>query len=139
MKLIVGIGNPQEELKNTKHNLGFIVIDYLIQKFNLEKLVKKKFDGLYIKTENFILLKPQISVNNSGICVKQFVDYYNISQENLLIIFDDFTLPFGKVRFRKKYSNSSHNGIKNIIINLNNFNYLQRLKIGIGYNNNEFF
>jgi len=131
MKLIVGLGNPGREYLMTRHNLGFLVIDQLAQKLGV-KLAKKKFQGLYYKTNEFILLKPQTYMNNSGECISDFMSYWQIPQENLLVIYDDIALPLEKFRYREQGSDGGHNGIKNIIERLG-ANKFKRLRVGIGY------
>jgi PTH1 family peptidyl-tRNA hydrolase len=99
MKLIVGLGNPGKEHENTRHNLGFAVIDQLAAKLNVE-LNKKKFNGLYYQSTKYILLKPQTYMNNSGECIVAFLNYFHIPVDNLLVIYDDIALPVGSFRYR---------------------------------------
>jgi PTH1 family peptidyl-tRNA hydrolase len=131
MKLIVGLGNPGKEYENTRHNLGFVVIDQLANKLNVE-LNKKKFNGLYYQTQDYILLKPQTYMNNSGECIVAFLNYFQIELDNLLVIYDDIALPVGKFRYRLQGSAGGHNGVKNIIELLGS-KHFKRLRIGIGY------
>ncbi|CAG8447780.1 11333_t:CDS:2 [Racocetra fulgida] len=114
MKLIVGLGNPGKEYENTRHNLGFIIVDRLVQKLNVE-LSKKKFNGLYCRTSEYILLQPQNYMNNSGECIRAFLNYFRIPVDNLLVIYDDIALPLGKFRYRSQGSAGGHNGVKDII------------------------
>jgi len=134
MKLIVGLGNPGKEYENTRHNLGFQIIDYLANKLNLE-LKKEKSKGLYAKinclNQETILLKPLTHMNNSGECVRNFVNYFQIPVENILIVYDDLALTLGKFRYRLQGSSGGHNGIKNIIECLGTQKF-KRLKVGIG-------
>ena len=131
MKLIVGLGNPGQEYENTRHNLGFWIIDYLASKLNIE-LNKKKFNGLYCQNSKYILLKPQTYMNNSGECIVSFLNYFRIPLDNLLIIYDDIALPLGKFRYRGQGSDGGHNGVKNIVELLGSKNF-KRLRVGIGY------
>ncbi|RHZ35567.1 aminoacyl-tRNA hydrolase [endosymbiont GvMRE of Glomus versiforme] len=135
MKLIVGLGNPGKEYENTRHNLGFQVVEYLANKLGI-KLTKKKFNGLYCLTnyaeKEFVLLEPQTYMNNSGECVSAFRNYFQIPLENVLVIYDDLALPLGKFRFRPQGSGGGHNGIKNVIELLKSNNF-KRLRIGVGY------
>ena len=131
MKLMVGLGNPGAEYQNTRHNLGFAVIDQLANQLKVE-LNKKKFNGLYCKTGEYILLKPQTYMNNSGECVAAFLNYFQIPLDNLLIIYDDIALPLGNFRYRFQGSAGGHNGIKNLIEKLGTTKF-KRLKVGIGY------
>jgi len=127
----VGLGNPDQEYLGTRHNLGFQVIDQLAQKLNV-KLNKIKFSGCYYQNEDFILLKPQTYMNNSGECVFTFFHYFAIPIDNLLVVYDDINLPVGKFRYRCQGSDGGHNGMKNIIKCLGTKNF-KRLRVGIGY------
>lgn len=133
MKLIVGLGNPGREYENTRHNIGFIVLDKIANKLN-ENYSNNKFDGLYfmknINNEKVIFLKPQKYMNLSGEVVSKFINYFHIDISDILIICDDLDLPSGKIRIRKKGSSGGHNGLKNIFLKLGSDN-LKRLKIGI--------
>lgn len=134
MYLIVGLGNPEREYGNTRHNMGFDTINKLSKKYNIE-VSKNKFQGLYgkgeIEQEKIILLKPQTYMNLSGICIKQFVDFYKIEQEKILVIYDDMDIELGKIKIRKKGSSGGHNGMKSIIHELGTEEF-QRIRIGIG-------
>ena len=136
MKLIVGLGNPGKEYENTRHNIGFIFIDYFAEK-NKITIDKEKFNGLYtqitINNEKVILLKPLSYMNLSGEVVRKFVDYFKIDINNILIISDDLDMNFGKLRLRPDGSSGGHNGLKNIALNLNTESF-KRLKIGISNN-----
>lgn len=134
MKLIVGLGNPGKEYENTRHNLGFIIIDNLAQELKIE-LNKKKFNGLYYQTSEYILLKPQNYMNNSGQCIVAFLSYFRIPLDDLLVIYDDIALPVGKFRYRQQGSDGGHNGIKNIIEMVGS-KFFKRLRVGIGYERN---
>ena len=131
MKLIVGLGNPGKEYENTRHNLGFIIIGQLANKLNVE-LNKKKFNGLYCQTSEYILLKPQTYMNNSGECIVAFLNFFRIPLDNLLVIYDDIAFPLGKYRYRCQGSAGGHNGVKNIIELLGSKDF-KRLRVGIGY------
>lgn len=136
MKLIVGLGNPGKEYKNTRHNIGFDVIDLYIKERNFS-LNKNKFDGIYtqevINGEKVIFLEPQKYMNLSGEVVRKFVDYFDISIENILVIQDDLDQPVGKIKLKRNSSSGGHNGIKNIEQHLGTKDY-KRLKIGISNN-----
>jgi PTH1 family peptidyl-tRNA hydrolase len=134
MKLIVGLGNPGKEYENTRHNLGFVIIDQLANKLNVE-LNKKKFNGFYGQTSEYIFLKPQTYMNNSGECISAFMNYFRIPLTNLLVIYDDIALPLGKFRYRCQGSDGGHNGMKNVIKLLGSKNF-KRLRVGIGYGQN---
>lgn len=130
MKLIVGLGNPGKEYENTRHNVGFMVLDKLCNNSKWST----KFNGLYIQQvineEKVILLKPQSYMNLSGGVVRKFVDYFDIDLADILVIQDDLDLELAKPRIKIDSSSGGHNGIKDIIANLNSKNFL-RLKIGI--------
>ena len=126
MKLIVGLGNPGKEYDNTRHNIGFIVLD----KYLGNVKYKKKFNGEYYENGNVIYLKPQTYMNNSGECVSKFIKYYNINLEDLLVIQDDLDIEIGKYKFKENSSSGGHNGIKSIINNLGTNSFF-RMKVGI--------
>lgn len=128
MKLIVGLGNPGKEYENTRHNIGFMVLDHYLKN---EKW-KEKFEGLYVKKDNVIFLKPQTYMNNSGFSVRKFVDFYKIDLEDILVIQDDLDLDFNTFKLKKNSSSGGHNGIKSIISCLNSDSF-GRLKIGIAH------
>lgn len=134
MFLVVGLGNPEEEYSNTRHNMGFDTINELAKKFHLE-IKKKKFEGLYEKTnieqKDVILLKPQTYMNLSGNSIKQVMDFYKIPVENIVVIYDDMDIEKGVVKIRKKGGAGSHNGMKSIIQQLQSTDFL-RIRIGIG-------
>ncbi len=134
MKLIVGLGNPEKKYDNTRHNIGFMVLDNYLGKVDY----KSKFNGLYyeknINNEKVIFLKPQTYMNNSGLSVFEFVNFYKISFKDILIIHDDLDLDVGMIKFKFNSSSGGHNGIKSII-NCLGCQEFSRLKIGI---NNEY-
>jgi len=135
LKLIVGLGNPGKEYENTRHNIGFMVIDNYLKN---EKF-KTKFNGMYLKkvinNEEVIFLKPLSYMNLSGEVVKKYVDYFKINLSDLLIISDDLDMPCFKIKLKYKGSSGGHNGLKNIIQNINTEEF-KRLKIGISNNLN---
>ena len=134
MKLIVGLGNPGKEYAGTRHNCGFMVIDRLASKLNVD-VDQNKFKGLYAKVkyhgEDIILLKPQTYMNLSGESVNAVMNFFKIDKEDLLVIYDDLDMPVGKLRLRKTGSAGGHNGIKNIIAHLNSQDF-KRIRVGIG-------
>ncbi len=136
MKLIVGLGNPGEEYNNTRHNIGFILIDEFLNKHNL-KTEKEKFSGKYVDTiinkEKIYFLKPQTFMNLSGTCVLDFINYYKINIEDILVIHDDIDSDLGIIRLKQKGSCGGHNGIRNIIDLLGTEDF-KRLKIGVSKN-----
>ena len=136
MYLIVGIGNIGQEYTNTRHNVGFMMLDYYTNFKNIY-FSKKKFCGLYaediIENEKIIYLKPESYVNLSGEVIKKYVDFYKIPIKNILIIVDDINLEIGKLRLREKGSSGGHNGLKNIFLHLGTEN-IKRLRIGVSNN-----
>ena len=136
MKLIVGLGNPGKEYEKTRHNMGFLCIDYFAKKNNVE-INKNKFDGLYTeliyKQEKILLLKPMKYINLSGEVIKKYIDFYKIDVNDILIISDDLDMPFGKLKLKYKGSSGGHNGLKNIEQHLKTQEY-KRIKIGISNN-----
>jgi len=136
MKLIVGLGNPGMEYEKTRHNIGFMILDNYCKKNNL-KFSSNMFDGLYIKTiingEHVIFLKPQKYMNLSGEVVRNYVNYFKIDLNDILIINDDLDIILGKYKLKASGSSGGHNGLKNIELNLGTKNY-KRLKIGISNN-----
>ena len=138
MKLVVGLGNPGKEYENTRHNVGFDVIDNYLSSKKIQ-INKNKFDGLYVDTtindEKVIFLKPQKYMNLSGEVIKEFVNFFKIDIQDILIIEDDLDTELGKIKIKYKGSSGGHNGLKDIEKNLNTKNY-KRLKIGISNNKN---
>lgn len=136
MKLIVGLGNPGNEYENTRHNVGFMVLDSFLYKYNI-KNYKEKFSGIYyeinIAGEKCILLKPQKYMNLSGEVVRDFVKFFKIDINDILIISDDLDMSCGKIKLKFSGSSGGHNGLKNIELHLGTKNY-KRLKIGIENN-----
>ena len=136
MKLIVGLGNPGKEYENTRHNVGFNIIDLYLSSHNL-KLDKDKFKGKYTKTninnEEVIFLEPQTFMNNSGESIRAIMDFYKIDIEDLLVIQDDLDMDLGRIKLRGKSNSGGHNGIKSIESNLGT-NDFKRLKVGISNN-----
>ncbi|MHC0039263.1 aminoacyl-tRNA hydrolase [Pseudoneobacillus sp. C159] len=133
MKLIVGLGNPGKQYERTRHNVGFDVIDVLAKELNIE-LDQLKFKGLFgmgmVGGEKVLLLKPLTYMNLSGESILAVADFYNIPDEQLVVIYDDLDLPVGKLRLRQKGSAGGHNGIKSTIAHLGTQEF-NRIRIGI--------
>lgn len=132
MKMIVGLGNPGKQYERTRHNSGFMAIDKVAEKLNLN-IDKKEFAALTTKNNQVILVKPQTYMNNSGEAVSQIMKYYHIDINDLLIIYDDLDLKYGQLRLRLKGSSGGHNGIKSIINYIHSENF-KRIRIGIEKN-----
>ena len=130
--LIVGLGNIGSDYTNTRHNIGFKVVDYLASVNGASFETKKLGDiaTFRFKGRVFILLKPNTYMNLSGKAVKYWIDKYTITQENLLIVTDDLNLPFGSLRLKTKGSDGGHNGLKDIQDKLQTSQY-NRLRFGI--------
>lgn len=135
MYVIVGLGNPKKEYDNTRHNIGFDVIDALAD-VNRIGVSEKKHKALIgkgmIAGQKVILAKPQTFMNLSGESVRELTDYYKVDETTeLIVIADDISLDVGQLRIRKKGSAGGHNGLKNIILHLGHDSF-QRIKIGVG-------
>lgn len=132
--LIVGLGNPDKKYEETRHNIGFMVLDLYCKKHDI-RLETNDFFALYTKTKTYdkevIFAKPMTYMNNSGIAVFELVKFYKIKPENILIIHDDLDLEVGEIRLKPKGSSGGHNGLKSIFSNLQTEN-IKRIKIGIG-------
>ena len=139
MKLIVGLGNPGKEYEKTRHNIGFDVINLIAKENNIE-VNKNKFNGLYgsgiIENEKVILLKPQTFMNLSGNSIIQFVNFYKIELDHIIIICDDLDTEIGKIRIRKKGGPGTHNGMKSTVEALNSQDFA-RVRVGIGMPENK--
>jgi len=132
--VIVGLGNPGKNYVETRHNVGFKVIDLLAERNNIQ-INRIKFKSVYgeglIGDKKVILLKPQTYMNNSGIAVREIVDFYKIPVEDIIVIVDDIDIGFADLRIRPKGSAGSHNGMKSIIYHIQDDKF-PRVKIGIG-------
>lgn len=135
MYIIVGLGNPGKDYVNTRHNIGFEVIDKLANKENISVLEKKHKAIIgkgIVAGQKCILAKPQTFMNLSGESVRQLIDYYKVDEETeLIVISDDISLEPGQLRIRKKGSAGGHNGLKNIIAHLGHDTFV-RVKMGVG-------
>jgi len=136
MKLIVGLGNPGKEYVNTRHNIGFNLLDVIASdkglNFDSEKF-NAKYTEVNIFGERVILIKPLSYMNLSGIVVRKYMDYFKISKDDILVIQDDLDMVLGKIKFVYNSSSGGHNGIKNIEEQISTREYV-RLKIGISNN-----
>ena len=130
MKLIVGLGNPGKEYELTRHNIGFMALDHFLGNVTFKKKNNALFYEKNINDEKVIFLKPITFMNDSGSAVKYFLNYFNISIEDLLVIYDDMDFDLGNFKLRKFGSSAGHNGIKSIIANLNTEDF-KRIRIGI--------
>ena len=133
MLLFVGLGNPNPNNKNNRHNVGFHVIDAINQKFKLSKQ-KPKFKGLLttgtIEEQKVYAIKPLTFMNSSGICIKELAEYFKIEVKNIFVFHDDMDIDVGKVKVKFGGSSAGHNGIESIDKNIGK-NY-SRIRIGVG-------
>ena len=131
--LIVGLGNPGQKYEHTRHNMGFLTVDLLAEKLGV-KLNKVKFKAAYNIVKfagcKCLVMKPQTYMNLSGESVREAAQFYKIPPERVLVIYDDVSLPVGKLRVRPSGSAGGHNGIKNIIAHLGTQSF-PRVKIGV--------
>ncbi len=134
IKLIIGLGNPGEKYAETRHNLGFMLLDKLLSGMQLER---KSGQGEYYVAQHISgdrkirLIWPTTYMNRSGVAVTQAMENYEVGPENLLLIFDDFNIPLGTIRIRTKGSHGGHNGMESVIYHLETEDIL-RLRLGIG-------
>lgn len=136
IKLIVGLGNPEDKYVNTRHNIGYKVIDNLVKEYLTWPSIdffNRYFEGdLCIGYKELVyLLKPTTGMNNSGISIAKTIKELNIQPSQVLVVYDDISLPFGTIRLREGGSAGGHNGIKSIIKELQTEEF-NRLKLGIG-------
>ena len=133
MLLFVGLGNPTPDSENNRHNIGFKIIDALNKKFSLSKQ-KPKFKGLLttgnIESEKIYAIKPLTFMNNSGICIRELIEYFKIDSKEVIVFHDDLDIEFGKVKAKFAGSSAGHNGIESIDKFIGK-DY-SRVRIGIG-------
>ena len=134
MYIIAGLGNPGKKYENTKHNIGFITLDFLAERNDI-KINKIKHKALvgegFISGRKVLLVKPQTYMNLSGNSVREVMEYYREDIERLIVVYDDVDIPMGRLRIRKKGSAGTHNGMKSIIYDLQDDGF-PRVRIGIG-------
>lgn len=134
MYLVIGLGNPEEQYAKTRHNMGFSTINKIAEKYHIT-LEKKKFDAIYedtrIEGEKVILVKPQTYMNLSGTSVRQFVQFYKIPTDHVVIIYDDIDIEKGVIKIRKKGGPGNHNGMKSVVQEIGS-NAFPRIRVGIG-------
>lgn len=133
IKLVVGLGNPGKEYENTRHNMGFMVLDEIAKEYGITKWKSRNgalYFDTYIDMSRVIFLKPQKYINLSGDVLIEFVRFFDINIEDIIVISDDLDLPLGSIKLKLKGSSGGHNGLKNIEANLKTNEY-KRIKIGI--------
>ena len=134
MKCIVGLGNPGNRYRFTRHNIGFLAIEFLIDKFKAKHFEGNSLYECYqtsLIEEPVLFIMPQTYMNNSGTAVREVLQKHELSAADVLILYDDFQLPFGTLRLRPKGSDGGHNGLSSIIYHLEN-DLVPRLRIGVG-------
>ena len=129
MKLIVGLGNPGNQYNFTRHNVGFLVLDYYFKIRGLKWNETPKFGAIYKKVDDVIFIKPQKYYNETGKVVAEYARYYKVTTSNILVICDNFDLEFGKVRYRATGAAGGNNGLKSIDAALKNADY-PRIRVG---------
>lgn len=134
MYIIAGLGNPGRKYVGTRHNMGFEALDAVASKYKID-IKKAKFNAIYgegnIEGEKVVLVKPQTFMNLSGESIREFKSWYKVENSQIIIIYDDVSLPVGKMRIRAKGSAGGHNGMKSIIYQLGSEDF-PRIKIGVG-------
>jgi len=130
MFLIAGLGNPGEKYKNTRHNVGFLVIDEITKNANTTTINNTNFKSITLKSNNSIFAKPQTFMNLSGESILSIADYYGIENKDIIIIHDDLDLPFGSVKFKIGGGHGGHNGLRSIDSHIG-ADYI-RVRVGIG-------
>lgn len=133
MKLIVGLGNPDKQYDNTRHNVGFMLLDYVFgnDKFSLNKKMNAMEYITNIDGEKVVVIKPTTYMNLSGDAVSKYINFYKLNASDILVIQDDLDMPLGRVKLISNHGDGGHNGIKDVILKIGSKNFL-RLKIGIG-------
>ena len=133
MKVIVGFGNPGHKYNFTRHNFGFLALDFYAKVHKLEWQDKPKFSAIITKDEerDLLLVKAQTFYNDVGVSLRTIMDFYKLKPQDFLLICDDFNLPFGQVRFRERGSAGGNNGLKSAIAHLGTEDF-PRLRLGTG-------
>jgi len=130
MYLIAGLGNPGDKYKQTRHNIGFLVIDEITKNLSYTNITNQNFQSITKKNLSTIYAKPQTFMNLSGESILNIVEYYNIPNENIIIVHDDLDLPFGTVKFKIGGGHGGHNGLRSIDSHIGK-DYI-RVRVGIG-------
>jgi len=134
MKVVAGLGNPGRKYEGTRHNVGFDVVDELSKRWRIETS-RRRFNSQFgdgrIRDERVLLLKPQTYMNLSGRAVREALTFYKLASAALLVVVDDMALPLGRLRIRSKGSGGSHNGLNNVIDEIDTEEFA-RLRVGIG-------
>lgn len=131
MKLVIGLGNPGNQYNFTRHNSGFLALDFYFKLHNVSFESKPRLGALWGRTDDVIFIKPQDYYNDSGRAVQEFMCFYKIPTSDILVVCDDFYLDFGKTRYRSSGSSGGNNGLKSIISTIGTEDFA-RLRIGTG-------
>ena len=132
MKVIVGLGNPGDEYRDTRHNVGFMVVDAIARRHGLAWRHRDQMSfAKHFGTDGFMVAKPQTFMNLSGFAVAQFAGYYGVDTADLLVVVDEVDLPLGRLRARARGSAGTHNGLKSVVEQLGTTDFA-RLRVGIG-------
>ncbi|MCL4365641.1 aminoacyl-tRNA hydrolase [Patescibacteria group bacterium] len=136
MKLLIGLGNPGEKYVDTRHNLGFMIVDELAEKMDngqwtMDKKFKSEIFNCQLSTINCMIVKPQTYMNNSGMAVKLLADYYKIPAEDIIVVYDELDLPLGKIKVRIGGSAAGHHGVESIMDVLKTDKFI-RVRLGVG-------
>lgn len=129
MKAIIGLGNPTPQYKTTRHNTGFLIMDEILRAHNIT--LSEKFDAYFGKSGDVLYLLPLTYMNLSGRAIAQMMNFYKLTNKDILVIYDDATIEFGTFRLKKNGSFGGHNGIKSIINSIGTQDF-DRLKVGVG-------
>ncbi len=134
IKLVIGLGNPGREYENTRHNVGFMVIDALVKRLKAKRLGKQCLSELFkgkVLGREVLLAKPLTYMNNSGLAVVNLLEEFSLEPQNMIVVYDDLDLPVGMTRLRLEGSSGGHKGMESIIKNIKTQKF-PRLRIGIG-------
>ncbi len=131
MKLIVGLGNPETKYNWTRHNTGFLALDFYFKVHHLSWEGKPRYGAIFARKDDILFVKPQDYYNESGLAVQKFVNFYKIPLSEILVICDDFNLEFGKIRYRQSGSAGGNNGLKSITKSLGTESFA-RIRVGTG-------
>ncbi len=129
MKAIIGLGNPEEKYRKTRHNTGFLIVDEILRANDIT--LSDKFNSFFAKKGEILYLLPKTYMNLSGRAVVELINFYKLSNKDILVIYDDATIDFGVFRLKKEGSFGGHNGIKSIINSIGT-SVFDRLKVGVG-------
>jgi PTH1 family peptidyl-tRNA hydrolase len=133
LKLLIGLGNPGKDYRETRHNVGFWVVDEIAKRRGLEWKTASMTDAMTAKSfgaTSFMLAKPLTYMNASGPAVRVLADYFGVEPSDVLVIYDDIDLPFGKLRIRPKGSAGTHNGMRSVVAHLGSD--CPRMRLGVG-------